>query len=226
MRSLKSTLSKAFEDSQYEDAKAQLVKEFQEQVNELMERLRNIAQQNGFIIKRTPQGFVNIPLVKIEQEGKVVYREMQQEEFEALSDEERKRLLEISEKISQHTLDTLRRIRDLEKGLKDRIRELERNISRNAINPILNEVREKYAKSEKLSKWLDSMEEDVIKNFNIFVAAARDESIEVDFGKYMVNVFVSNDPDEGAPVVRESNPTYYNLIGKVNMARQDIFTQT
>ena len=212
---LKSTLSKAFEDSQYEDAKAQLVKEFQEQVNELMERLRNIAQQNGFIIKRTPQGFVNIPLVKIEQEGKVVYREMQQEEFEAFSDEERKRLQEISEKISQHTLDTLRRIRDLEKGLKDRIRELERNISRNAINPILNEVREKYAKSEKLSKWLDSMEEDVIKNFNIFVAAARDESIEVDFGKYMVNVFVSNDPDEGAPVVRESNPTYYNLMGKV-----------
>jgi len=37
---LKSTLSKAFEDSQYEDAKAQLVKEFQEQANELMERLR------------------------------------------------------------------------------------------------------------------------------------------------------------------------------------------
>jgi len=212
---LKSTLSKAFEDSQYEDAKAQLVKEFQEQVNELMERLRGIAQQNGFVIKRTPQGFINIPLVKIEQDGKVVYREMQQEEFEALPEEEQKRLQEISEKISQHTLETLRRIRDLEKGLKDRIRDLERNISRNAISPFMSELKEKYAKSEKLSKWLDSMEEDVIKNFNIFVAAARDENIEVDFGKYMVNVFVSNDPDKGAPVIRESNPTYYNLMGKV-----------
>lgn len=212
---LKSTLSKAFEDSQYEDAKAQLVKEFQEQVNELMDRLRNIAQQNGFLIKRTPQGFVNIPLVKVEEDGKVVQREMQQEEFEALSEEEQKRLQEISEKISQHTLETLRKIRDLEKTLKDRIKELERNISRSAISPFLSELREKYGKSQKLLEWIASMEEDVIKNFNIFVAAARDENIEVDFGKYMVNVFVSNDPEEGAPVIRESNPTYYNLMGKV-----------
>ncbi|MBC7322802.1 MAG: AAA family ATPase [Acetomicrobium sp.] len=212
---LKSTLSKAFEDSQYEDAKAQLVKEFQEQVNELMDRLRNIAQQNGFLIKRTPQGFVNIPLVKVEEDGKVVQREMQQEEFEALPEEEQKRLQEISEKISQHTLETLRKIRDLEKTLKDRIKELERNISRSAISPFLSELREKYGKSQKLLEWIASMEEDVIKNFNIFVAAARDENIEVDFGKYMVNVFVSNDPEEGAPVIRESNPTYYNLMGKV-----------
>ncbi|SDY03393.1 lon-related putative ATP-dependent protease [Acetomicrobium thermoterrenum DSM 13490] len=212
---LKSTLSKAFEDSQYEDAKAQLVKEFQEQVNELMDRLRNIAQQNGFLIKRTPQGFVNIPLVKVEEDGKVVQREMQQEEFEALPEEEQKRLQEISEKISQHTLETLRKIRDLEKNLKDRIKELERNISRSAISPFLSELREKYGKSQKLLEWIASMEEDVIKNFNIFVAAARDENIEVDFGKYMVNVFVSNDPEEGAPVIRESNPTYYNLMGKV-----------
>ncbi len=212
---LKSTLSKAFEDSQYEDAKAQLVKEFQEQVNELMDRLRNIAQQNGFLIKRTPQGFVNIPLVKVEEDGKVVQREMQQEEFEALPEEEQKRLQEISEKISQHTLETLRKIRDLEKTLKDRIKELERNISRSAISPFLSELRERYGKSQKLLKWIASMEEDVIKNFNIFVAAARDENIEVDFGKYMVNVFVSNDPEEGAPVIRESNPTYYNLMGKV-----------
>jgi len=212
---LKSTLSKAFEDSQYEDAKAQLVKEFQEQVNELMDRLRNIAQQNGFLIKRTPQGFVNIPLVKVEEDGKVVQREMQQEEFEALPEEEQKRLQEISEKISQHTLETLRKIRDLEKTLKDRIKELERNISRSAISPFLSELRERYGKSQKLLEWIAPMEEDVIKNFNIFVAAARDESIEVDFGKYMVNVFVSNDPEEGAPVIRESNPTYYNLMGKV-----------
>jgi lon-related putative ATP-dependent protease len=212
---LKSTLSKAFEDSQYEDAKAQLVKEFQEQVNELMDRLRNIAQQNGFLIKRTPQGFVNIPLVKVEEDGKVIQREMQQEEFEALPEEEQKRLQEISEKISQHTLETLRKIRDLEKTLKDRIKELERNISRSAISPFLSELRERYGKFQKLLEWIASMEEDVIKNFNIFVAAARDESIEVDFGKYMVNVFVSNDPEEGAPVIRESNPTYYNLMGKV-----------
>jgi hypothetical protein len=109
---LKSALSKAFENSQYEDAKAQLVKEFQEQVNTLMEELRTWAAEKGFAIKRTPQGFVNIPLVEEEKSeadqqkngidsdekdagnsgngpGKKL-KEMQQEDFEALSEEEKK----------------------------------------------------------------------------------------------------------------------------------------
>ena len=59
---LKIALSKAFENSQYEDNKALLVKEFQEKVNEHMEGIRAWAQERGFSIKRTPQGFVNIPL--------------------------------------------------------------------------------------------------------------------------------------------------------------------
>jgi len=33
--------------------------------------------------------------------------------------------------------------------------------------------------------------------------------------RYEVNVFVSNDPQHGAPVVLETHPTYYNLMGRV-----------
>lgn len=49
----------------------------------------------------------------------------------------------------------------------------------------------------------------------MFVAGSRDENAEVDFSRYEVNVFVSNDPNAGAPVIREMNPVYYNLVGKV-----------
>jgi lon-related putative ATP-dependent protease len=213
---LKTTLSKAFENSQYEDSKAQLVKEFQEQVNGLMESVRNWAQEKGFSIKRTPQGFVNIPLSQSkDEEGNVVSKEMQQEEFEALSETEQKQLQTKSEDVSQKTLEVLRKIRDHEKSLKEKIKNLEAEICRNAIRPYLSDLKTQYGKGDKIAQWIDALTEDIIENFNIFIAAARDENADVDFSRYSVNVFVSNEPDAGAPVVHETNSTYYNLVGKV-----------
>ncbi len=215
---LKQALSKAFDNSQYEDNKAQLVKEFQERVNNLMEELRSWSKEQGFAIKRTPQGFVNIPIVREEdEEGNKTEREMQQEEFETLEESEQKRLQKISEQVSQKTLEVLRSIRDEEKELKERIRELEAEICRNALQPYLADLKERFAEDggDKLKSWISSLAEDIITNFGMFVAAARDENAETDFTRYSVNVLVSNSPGNGAAVVWETNPTYYNLVGKV-----------
>ncbi|MDR1378603.1 MAG: AAA family ATPase [Synergistaceae bacterium] len=213
---LKVTISKAFEKSQYEDAKAQFVKVFQEKAGTIMDELKAWSAEKGFSLKRTPQGFVNIPLIEVQdEEGKTVVREIQQEEFEALSDEKQKAYQTTSEEVSQKTLLSLRRIRDMEKELKEEIGKLEAEICRSAIEPYLSDIREKYADNEKLSKWFDRLAEDIIENFGAFVTSVRDESAEVDFSRYAGNLFVSNDPKAGAPVVWETNPTYYNLAGKV-----------
>ena len=216
LEELKIAISKAFEKSQYEDAKAQLVKEFQEEVNKLMEEVKAWASERDFSLKRTPQGFVNIPLTEEKgEDDEVTKREIQQEEFEALSDEEQKTWQKKSEEVSQKTLDTLRKIRDLEKNLKERIAKLEAEICRNAITPYLHDVKEKFSTTEVLCSWIDSLTEDIIENFGLFVAAAKDENADIDFSRYTVNTFVSNDPEDGAPVIWETNPTYYNLSGKV-----------
>lgn len=231
---LKSALAKAFDNNEYEDSKAQLVKSFQEVVNKLMEELKEWAEEKKFAIKRTPQGFVNLPMImappikeesedgktetsdeQAEKEPELVLREMQQDEFESLSDEEQDALQKVSEEISQKTLVTLRQIREREKDLKEKIKELEGQICRSAIEPILSEFRVKYSPNEKLSHWMDKFTEDVVLNFNAFLAAARDENAEVDFTRYEVNAFVSNNPNDGAPVIKETNPIYYNLVGKV-----------
>ncbi len=228
---LKIAISKAFEKSQYEDAKAILVKEFQEEVNVLMEGVKSWAAGKDFALKRTPQGFVNIPLTEVkadepeekpEEKGEQKRetpgpqkREIQQEEFEALPEDIQKEWQKKSEEVSQKTLETLRQIRDLEKGLKEKIVKLEAEICRSAITPYLQDVKEKFGTTEVLCKWIDSLTEDIIDNFGMFVAAVKDESAEVDFTRYTVNVFVCNDPDHGAPVIWETNPSYYNLSGKV-----------
>jgi lon-related putative ATP-dependent protease len=229
---LKVNLGKAFDNSEYEDNKASLVKAFQEHVGELMESLRAYALEQNFSIKRTPQGFVNLPLIKEEtpkpeegeetaetgdeeRESKFVTREMQPDEFERLSEEEQGVIQKKSDDIATHTLETLRTMREREKELKEKIKDLDGEICRTAIQPILSELREKFPADEKLSGWMDKLADDVIDNYGMFVAATRDENAEVDFSRFTANVFVSNDPEQGAPVIRETNPTYYNLVGKI-----------
>jgi lon-related putative ATP-dependent protease len=212
---LKITISKAFEKGQYEDAKAQLVKIFQEFVNDEMDKLKEGAAKNGFSLKRTPQGFVNIPLIAGKNEaGEEIVRELEPEEYEDLPSAKRKEFQEMSDKVSQSTLEVLRIIRDKEKELKDKISKLESGICRAAIEPPMRELREQHS-GEALSKWFDRMTEDVIENFGVFVASVRDENSEIDFSRYSANLFISNKPKKGAPVIWETNPTYYNLVGKV-----------
>ena len=211
---LKTVISRAFEQSQYEETKTGRIKEFQEKAGAIMDKLKARAEREHFSLKRTPQGFVNIPLVKDkDEEGKDIVRELKPEEYEALDASKQNQAK--SEKISQRTLTGMRQIRDMEKALKETLSKLDAEMCRSAISPIMEELRGDYAENEALQRWFDAMTDDIIENFGAFVTAARDENAEVDFTRYQANLFVSNDPSKGAPVIWETSPTYYNLSGRV-----------
>ena len=213
---LKSVISAAFEKSSYEDAKAQEISSFQDDISEMMDGIRAEAEKKGFFVKRTPQGFINIPLKTVRgAKGKKEKKELQTEEFEALPAKEQKRLKSVSDVISSKTLEVLRQIREKERQLKTKISEMDAEICRMAIKPDMDEARAKYGASEKFRKWIDSLENEIVDNYSTFIAAARDDNSELDFSPYKINVLVSNDPNSGSPVVLESNPTYYNIAGKM-----------
>ena len=216
LKDLKAVISRAFEQSQYEETKATHIKAFQEKAGAIMDKLKARAEREHFSLKRTPQGFINVPLIKDkDEEGNEIIREMKPEEYEALDSKKQKKYQAASEKISQRTLLGMREIRDMEKALKEKLSRLDAEICRSAIAPSMDEIRGKYADNDALQKWFDAMTDDVIENFGAFVTAARDESAEIDFTRYQANLFVSNDPQKGAPVIWETNPTYYNLSGRV-----------
>ena len=216
VKDLKAAISKAFEQSQYEDAKAGHIKEFQERAGAIMDKLRAYAAKNHFSLKRTPQGFVNVPLIKDkDEEGHEIIREVKPEEYDTLDEKKQKKYQAANERISQRTLAGMREIRDMEKALKDKLAKLEAEICRSAIEPCLKDLRDKYSDNDALLAWFAKMTDDVIDNSGAFVTSARDESAEVDFTRYQANLFVSNDPAKGAPVIWETNPTYYNLSGRV-----------
>ncbi|MDY3868048.1 MAG: ATP-binding protein [Pyramidobacter sp.] len=213
---LKSAISSAFEKSSYEDAKAQEIGSFQESISETMNQIREAAEKDGFLVKRTPQGFVNIPLKEVTGEnGEIEMKELQTDEYDALPESEKKRLKAASDAVTSKTLEALRQIREKERELKAKLSEMEAEICRTAIKPYIDEIRDRYATTDKFLRWLDSMERNVVSNFGIFIAASREDNSDADFTPYAINVLVSNDPLGGAPVVWETNPTFYNIAGKM-----------
>ena len=91
---------------------------------------------------------------------------------------------------------------------------------------LIDELKEKYHDYEDVIIYLDAVKHDVVKNINDFKPApAEDEQNpllmfkknmqDVVKDKYKVTLLVDHHDTEGAPVIVEVNPTYYNLIGRV-----------
>ena len=80
----------------------------------------------------------------------------------------------------------------------------------------------KYRKYDKVINYLQDVQKDVMKNLHDF-RIKEDEKQGIlfqrikkeSFKRYKVNVLVSNKDLKGAPVIVEWNPSYGNLIGKI-----------
>ncbi len=91
------------------------------------------------------------------------------------------------------------------------------------VGHLIGELRERYSAHDEVLKYLDNVEEDVIVNIDDFRRGEEEETpivVGVDHSggpvrRYQVNVLVDHGDSDGAPVIYEDNPTYQNLIGRV-----------
>ncbi len=58
------------------------------------------------------------------------------------------------------------------------------------------------------------------------MAPMLEEAAESSFDRYKVNVFITRSNGDGAPVIQENNPTYNNLIGKIDFKARFGFMST
>ncbi|MCD6419326.1 MAG: AAA family ATPase [Synergistetes bacterium] len=213
VKELSIELPKAFDSKDFEERKSRIVKALQEGANRLWEELYARAKELGFTVKRTSTGFVNIPLV----EG----REMTQEEYNKLPEEARKELEEKSRQLDEETMKIIKKIQELEREARGKIEELQKQVCLFAIGRLFEEIYTKYRNYKKAAEYLEMMKNDVLGHFEEFLPHEEAKNPLTAFVKsnfmqrYEVNLIVDNADTDGAPVVVEHNPTYYNLVGKV-----------
>ncbi len=209
LEELRIRIPKAFEGEEFEAKKRTVFKELQEKVSELMEALNREAELLGFALKRTPTGFINIPLI----DG----REMTQEEFNTLPIEKRKEIEVRSLELHERTMQVMREVQRLEREARDKIKRLERELCVFVIGGLFKDLKEKYVELPKVVAFLEDMMEDVVDHLHDFLVSEEGDpkKAQPSFDRYRVNLLVDNSCLEGAPVIFESNPTYYNLVGKL-----------
>jgi lon-related putative ATP-dependent protease len=96
------------------------------------------------------------------------------------------------------------------------------------VGPHLDELRETYADQPEILAYLNQIQSDLpehLEDFRSEASEGQQQGLlarlpglqrEEDLARYRVNVFVDNDELVGAPIIVERNPTYYNLIGRID----------
>lgn len=210
-------IPKAFDSEEYERRKDSVFNEFQAKRDSLLTKLRENANAQNFTVELTTAGIVTVPITG----GKL----MKRDEFENLSEEEKAAVKTRTEKLQLEINRIMTQIRALEKEAKNKLSELDKEITIFAVGHLLDDLRAKYSSYSKLIDYLKAVEEDIVENTESFKGAEKKPEFQLPgmemaereppFEKYKVNVLITNIDGKGAPVVFEPNPTYYNLFGRV-----------
>jgi lon-related putative ATP-dependent protease len=124
----------------------------------------------------------------------------------------------------------MRQLRGLAKKTDEEIKKMDRDIALYTIEFAVNDLKEKYKDFSEIVEYLNAIQNDVLENLDQFIGEPKAQQSfpwmeELPFRKYEVKVIIDNSELKGAPVVVERNPTYHNLIGRIEKeARFGILT--
>ncbi len=221
---LRSVLPALFESEDYQVRRRAIDEQFRSGQEEALEGLNAKAQSQNIAILRTPTGFTMAPM----HEGKVVKPDV----FNALPEGMRKDVEAKIEGLQKELETILERMPKANKKRRGELSELNEEVSRQAVQEALNDLIASFSDVPQALDFLRAAGFDLIRNVGLFLMTGEEENAIVKqpvdtardarFRRYMVNVMVASGDGKsaGAPVVEEINPTYGNIIGRVEHIAQ------
>lgn len=208
IRNIKEDLPKAFNNEAYNQAIEEINRRFTGQQEGLFKVLQNKAANQQFALVNTPSGPVIAPLA-----GDKV---MSQEIFDKLSVQEQQQILTQQEELNGDLNELLFRVRQMESESRAEVKQLDRRVAAAAIEHYFADLQQNYHDQSELLLYLSEMQSDILDNLADFLPhEAETEEEDKDLRRYEINLLVDNSQTEGAPVIVEANPTYHNLIGRL-----------
>ncbi len=210
-------IKNTFNNDDFEKEKALIKNEYEEKRNVLMEKLNKKSEKYGFQVKSAQNGIYMMPIL----DGKTI----EQEDFEKLDDSLKQEFEAKSVIVQEHIIQAIGEIKEIEKQTEKRLQEWQSNIALLTVNQHINYIKSKFKRNKKITKFLDNVKKDILKNVNYFLAEPTQEQQPQPSGprmdlpkpwlNYRVNLFVDNSEQEGAPVIMDSNYAYHNIFGKL-----------
>ena len=207
------TLIKTFESEVYLTKRQTIKEKNDKQQSALTLMINEKAEKESLSIKQTPLEVYTIPLKKGEA--------MTDEEFDNLPLSEKQIIQDKQTKFTTEMNSALKEQRALEKEMNKENKTLESEVTAYAINELTQDISLKYEMIPDVVQYLDCVKKDILENLTDFMISQKEKLIEMPvleneyMKRYQINVLVDNALKKGSPIVIESNPTYNNLMGRV-----------
>jgi lon-related putative ATP-dependent protease len=241
-------IPKAFEGSNFQQQKDNILQKMNKKMTEILRDIDKLARDAGFGIQQAGGRVLLIPMVED--------RHITPEEFNKLSEEEREKIDEKRNILAKEIDNRIREGQMIQRLAEEQAVEIEKQTAREAAEPYIEQLKEKYKDIPEILDYLDkvlkdaaenheifssvrhSLNEDIVNRLqndsdylegedkNLFEKAASAKDSKDPFTRYKVNLFVNNENTKGAPVIIENSPYYYNLFGKIEYKSHMMTTMT
>jgi len=219
VKRLRRDLPRHFEQASYLRLQNKLFTKLALVRDDLMDRMDEAAQKKGFSLNIDDTGAVSLtPLV----DGKV----LSSEEFERLESSRKKVIKDQSSAVLNTIADLSRLVNKSEQEFRAKEVQLAQEHAASLVDRLLMPIHKKFTENKALKKYFESFKEDILENLPHYQGRQEREPrtgpeqqgeglSDSFFGRYDVNLFVDNSEVTGAPVVKEINPGFFNLLGCV-----------
>ncbi len=216
IKDIKHDIKETFNNDDFEKEKALIKQEYETKRTDLMNKLNQTSSQYGFQVKSANNGIYMMPVIN----GKTI----EEEEFEKLDDNTKKEFENKSAIVQQHVMEAISQIKAIQTESDKKINEWQSNVALLTVNAHINYIKSNFKRNRKITKFLDDIKKDILKNVSAFLVedaqkstpqpSQRQES-QKPWLNYRVNLFIDNSKAEGAPVIMDSNYSYPNIFGKL-----------
>jgi lon-related putative ATP-dependent protease len=202
-----------FESEEYQARASAIRQTLKTGPEEGLSKLQERAKQQGVAMLHTPVGVVFAPM----KGGSV----LSPEEFSKIPAAEQKAVGDAIEKLEQELAIILRQIPRWEREARNKLRQLNREMTGIAVGHLMEELRQKYSAHAGILAHLDAVCDDIIEHSRQFMpseaGAGPPEIFHVTAlsKRYDVNVLVDHSTEKHAPVIYENHPSYDNLVGRI-----------
>ncbi|MBE7481205.1 MAG: AAA family ATPase [Polyangiaceae bacterium] len=210
---LRAAIPAAFETDDFRAKLSRIEDELRARPEKVFREIEEQAKKSGIAMIRLPSGVGFAPL----KNGEV----LAPDEFEKLPEDERAVLEKTVAELQQKLQAGLRELPRWGKQAREKVRELNREVTSFAVDQLVDDVKQKYEDLPKVVNYLEAVRADVIENADAF---RHDEEkgplVELTGGKrpfqrYGVNLIVDNSAATGAPVIYDDRPAIDSLLGRV-----------
>lgn len=210
----------AFDGDEYRSRAGELENESRQREVEVLNSLREEAEQAHIIFTETPNGYAFLPA---DDDNEA----LTPEQFNKLDKDRQHKFHDTVLALQERVQDAIKKFPQWRKETKRKLQALNREVAELAVHHSIDELKDKYAKHQAVLDYLSAVQQDIIDHVRDFIPHS-DKVLSFmelpqdpnPLKRYRVNLMVDLNHRRSAPVICEDLPNFGNLLGRIDHQAQ------